>query len=183
MPENQRLIWMTLPLSGIFERRVAHREIEDLGGGDEKRGASLFGLGRVGAALANDPQPLSCCLPAVDCDPVVVRLHSYEDYPTRYGYAEDMEFIATLPQAQTDRVVGTTGDRAFKRALLQSLLQQSYEGKVAVSAATQHDAAVFERQGVDLALIPSADAAKEAAERLLQAEDTAVKRANAGEFT
>jgi hypothetical protein len=63
-------------------------------------------------------------------------------------------------------VVSTLRERALNRALLHGLRQQGYRGKIAVATSRQRDAALFLEEGVDLTLIPYADAAKEAADRL-----------------
>jgi hypothetical protein len=49
---------------------------------------------------------------------------------------------------------------------LDGLRQLDYQGKVAVSAPTQDEAERFAGLGVNMVLVPYADAAKEAAERL-----------------
>jgi hypothetical protein len=50
--------------------------------------------------------------------------------------------------------------------LLHGLRQQDYRGRVALSTSTYRDAKFFEQNHVDVVLIPYADAAKEAADRL-----------------
>jgi hypothetical protein len=65
-------------------------------------------------------------------------------------------------------VVSTLREGALNRALLQELQQQGHPGKVAVSASSGHEADAFRRDRADLALVPYADAAKEAADKLLR---------------
>jgi Trk K+ transport system NAD-binding subunit len=109
-----------------------------------------------------------CHLLAIDFDPAAVRLHEREGYRARYGDAEDPEFIATLPLERVAWVVSTLRDRALNRALLQGLKQQSFRGKVAISSSTRREADDFRQNGVDLVLVPYADAAKEAADKLVR---------------
>ena len=156
------------PYLGWFERKVTHREMDSLAERKDQVDVLLFGLGRFGSTLANMLRERGCRLLAIDFDPTIVRLHEQEGYRTRYGDAEDPEFIATLPLESAVWVVSTLRERALNRALLQGLQQQGYRGKVAVSASTRHEADEFRRHGADLALVPYADAAKEAADKLLR---------------
>ena len=139
-----------------------------LGRGIETLAGWLFGLGRYGSTLANMLRERGCHLLAIDFDPAAVRLHEREGYRARYGDAEDPEFIATLPLERVAWVVSTLRDRALNRALLQGLKQQSFRGKVAISSSTRREADDFRQNGVDLVLVPYADAAKEAADKLVR---------------
>ena len=156
------------PHLGWFERKVTHREMDSLAEGKDQVDVLLFGLGRFGSTLANMLREGGYRLLAIDFDPTIVRLHEREGYRTRYGDAEDPEFIATLPLERAAWVVSTLREGALNRALLQGLQQQNYHGKVAVSASTRHEADGFRREGADLVLVPYADAAKEAADKLLR---------------
>jgi Trk K+ transport system NAD-binding subunit len=145
---------------------VAHRELDALGDGSGRADVLLFGLGRFGAAVAANLRERGRNLLAVDFDPEAVRHHAREGFATRYGDAEDPEFLATLPLMQVKWVVSTMRDPALNRALLQGLRHQDYRGKVALTVASRRDAEHFAGEGVDLVLIPYADAAREAADRL-----------------
>lgn len=129
----------------------------------------LFGLGRFGSTIADRLREQGCRIQAIDFDPNVMRLHERAGYQARYGDAEDPEPIGTLPLDNATLVVSTLRDRILTRALLQGLKQQGYHGKVAVSTSTLQEAEEFHRQGADLVLVPYADAAKEAADKLVRA--------------
>jgi hypothetical protein len=163
---SHRLYEWLGPYLNVFEREVAHREIDSQVEGNERVEVLLFGLGRFGASLANELRQRGCRLLAIDFDPEVVRRHKGGGYLARYGDAEDPEFLATLPLERINWVVSTLRDRSVDKALLHGLQQQSYQGKVAISASMWNDATWLKDQGADLILIPYADAAKEAAERL-----------------
>ncbi len=156
------------PYLGSFERKVTHREMDSLNENNEGVDVLLFGLGRFGSTLANLLRERGCRLLAIDFDPVAVRLHEREGYRASYGDAEDPEFIATLPLERVVWVVSTLRDRALNLALLQGLQQQGFRGKVAVSSSTRHEADGFRQNRVDLVLVPYADAAKEAADKLVR---------------
>jgi Kef-type K+ transport system membrane component KefB len=157
------------PYLTIFERRLAHREIgspvDEEGGID----VLLIGLGRFGAAVAENLLERGCRLLAVDFDPEVVKRHNHDRYTVHYGDAEDPEFVASLPLKRAKWVVSTVRDRAINRMLLHGLRQQGYCGKVAISSSSNRDAALSDGDDVDLLLIPYSDAAKEAADRLVAA--------------
>ncbi len=154
------------PWLSIFERKVAHRELDsplDEGG---RVDILLIGLGRFGAAMAASLRERGCRLLAVDFDPEAVRQHTRDGYTVHYGDAEDPEFVASLPLQRSEWVVSTVRDRSINQMLLHGLRQQGYQGKVALSASSRREARTYEEEGVDRVFIPYADAAEEAAERL-----------------
>ena len=151
------------PWLSIFERNVPHRELDSPLAGGDNVDVLLIGLGRYGAALANNLRDMHCRVMAVDFDPTAVERHTREGYQVHYGDAEDPEFVATLPLAHTRWVVSTVRDRKINKNLLHGLRQQNYRGKVAVAASSHRDRSLFEQEGVDLVLIPYSDAAREAA--------------------
>ncbi len=156
------------PYLGWFERKVTHRETDGLTDPNDGVDVLLFGLGRFGSTIADRLREQGCRIQAIDFDPTVVRLHERAGYQARYGDAEDPEFIGTLPLEQATLVVSTLRDRVLNRALLQGLQQQGFRGKVAVSTSTLQEAEAFRQEGVDLVLLPYADAANEAAGKLIQ---------------
>ncbi|CAM3316235.1 cation:proton antiporter [Halomonas lysinitropha] len=155
------------PRLSIFERQVPHRELDDLMGDNNEVDVLLIGLGRYGAALAADLRQRGCRLLAVDFDPTTVQQHARDRYRVCYGDAEDSEFLATLPLQKARWVVSTLRDPGVNRMMLQGLRQQGYPGKVAVAVSQQRDVQRFEKEGVDLVLVPYADAAREAAIRVM----------------
>lgn len=163
--------WMTL-----FERKVPYREIDSPFDGSGNIDVLVVGLGRYGASLAAHLRERGSRLLAVDFDPTSVQQHLREGYMVHYGDVEDPEFIATLPLSRIQWVVSTVRDRSVNRMLLHGLREQGYTGKVAMATASHRDAAWFEKEGVDLTLIPYADAAKEAAEKLMPKPVTGGRR-------
>ncbi len=151
-----------------FERRVAHREADAIATDTGDVDILLFGLGRMGATLASNLRERGCRVLAVDFDPVAVRLHNREGYEARYGDVEDPEFIASLPLERAGWVVSTLRDGSLNRGLLRVLREQRYRGKVAVAASGQREVGGLTEAGASLVLVPYADAAREAAERLVR---------------
>jgi Kef-type K+ transport system membrane component KefB len=161
------------PYLGLFERRVPQRELDAAIQEDSRIDVLLIGLGRFGATMAGHLRDRGYRLLAVDFDPQAVSRHGHHGYRVHYGDAEDPEFIASLPLADTSWVVSTVRDRSINRMLLHGLQQQAYPGKIAISASDSEEAKIFEQSGVDLVLIPYADAAKQAADRLIAETATA----------
>jgi hypothetical protein len=157
--------WLS-PYLGFFERKVTHRERGDARDDEQDVDVVLFGLGRFGATIAADLRARGCRLLAIDFDPEAVRVHEQEGYLARYGDAEDPEFVATLPLDKAQWVVSTLRDRSLNKALVDGLRHLGYQGRVAVSAPTQREADRYTEQAVNLVLVPYADAAKGAADRL-----------------
>lgn len=169
------------PWLSVFERRLPHREIDSTLQEGDRADVLLTGLGRYGAALAEQLRQRGCRLLGVDFDPGAVEQHARDGYRVHYGDAEDPEFVATLPLAHADWVVSTVRDPDVNRMLLHGLRQQNYPGKVAIATSSAREARRFEAEGVDLVLIPYADAAREAACRLVPAARRPAQPENAHE--
>lgn len=155
------------PWLSVFERARPYREMDRPAGEEGDVDVLLVGLGRFGAVVAETLRERGARLLAVDFDPEAVRMHARDGYAVHYGDAEDPEFVASLPLSRAKWVVSTVRDRYITRMLLNGLREQGYRGKVAVSASSRRDAREFEELGVDLVLVPYADAARETADRLM----------------
>ena len=164
------------PYLSFFERKVAYREQAQRAADSGPVDVLLFGLGRYGAVMARSLRKQGCRLLAIDIDPDALRRHDADGFATRYGDAEDPEFIATLPLDQVEWVVSTVRERELNKMLLHALRQQGFRGKIALSATNPADAAVLEKAGADRVLIPYADSARETAMRLFPHGDTAAVR-------
>lgn len=157
------------PWLSVFERNVPHRELDSPLDAGEQVDILMIGLGRYGTVLAENLRAQGCRLLAVDFDPNTVQKHVGDGFKVHYGDAEDPEFVATLPLKHVQWVVSTLRDPRINRLLLHGLQQKGYCGKVAIASSSHKDAVQFRQIGVDLVLIPYADAAKEAADRLMDA--------------
>ncbi len=156
------------PWLKIFERKHPPREIK-LGVEPEDGGAEiiLFGLGRYGSGIAQVLRERGVRLLSVDYNPDLVRSEPM-GHPVLYGDAEDPEFIATLPLARTQWVVSTAPERHVSHGLIHTLRNLGYTGRIAVTAHGSGEVAKLEQAGADLVLVPLADAAREATDRLLR---------------
>ena len=158
------------PWLSIFERKVPYRELDGPLSSVDEVDVLVIGLGRYGAVLAGTLRERGYKLLAVDFDPTAVQQHMQDGYRVHYGDVEDPEFVATLPLERTRWVVSTVRDQTINRMLLHGLRQQNYRGKVAIASSSHRDAVLLQQDGVDLVLIPYADAAKEAADRLMSGQ-------------
>lgn len=159
--------WLA-PWLKVFERRHPHREMGP-GATPEEDGAKIviFGLGRYGFGIAQALRERGQRVLSVDFNPELVRSGDPAGHPVRYGDAEDPEFIATLPLAHLQWVVSTARDRHVNLALIHTLRNLGYAGRIAVTAHGPDEVARLEQAGADLVMAPFADAALEAAEQLL----------------
>jgi len=155
------------PWISIFERTVASREIDSPFDETGDIDVLVVGLGRYGAALAAQLRDRGSRLLAVDFDPSIVEQHLRDGYQVHYGDAEDPEFVASLPLSRIRWVVSSVRHGDINRMLLHGLREQGYLGKVAIATFSHREAKWFEQKGVDLTLIPYADAAREAATRIM----------------
>ncbi len=159
--------WLA-PWLRVFERRQAHREPgHGLGIEDGVSQVILFGLGRYGTGIARALRDRGCRVLGVDYNPELVRAGDPMGHAVLYGDAEDPEFVASLPLATTQWVVSTARERHVSQALINTLRNQGFRGRIAVTAHAPGELSRLEQAGADLVLAPFSDAAREAADRLL----------------
>lgn len=156
------------PWLGVFERRQPYREAEqDSVPDDAVPLVVLFGLGRYGNGIARTLRERGWRVLGVDFNPDLVRAGDATGHPVMFGDAEDPEFIATLPLGRVHWVVSTTRERHVNLSLIHSLRSLGYSRRIAITAQAPDDAARLEQAGADLILVPFADAAREAADRIM----------------
>ena len=156
------------PWLKLFERRNPYREsyqdtVIDSGTTD----IVLFGMGRYGNGIARALRGRGNRVTGIDYNPELVRSGDGMGYPVLYGDAENPEFVGSLPLSQVQWVVSTTRERHVNQALIHTLRSLGYAGRIAVTAHGTRETAQLQQAGADLVLVPYADAAHQAAERLL----------------
>ncbi len=168
------------PLLGLFERRAARREqAGDPAGPERGHDVILFGLGRYGGDIWRGLRQHGLSVLGVDFDPAVVRHWQAQGYPACYGDAADPDFPETLPLDTARWIVcavpqpqqGVVHDNA-KITLLQAVRSHGFKGRVALTAHDAHEAMQMRRQGVDVVLMPFLDAARQAVELFIEADET-----------
>jgi len=159
------------PWLGVFERKQAYREeVGNLATGENSVDIILFGLGRFGSSIASELRQRGHRVLGVDFDPYLVRQQEGNGYAVRYGDAEDPEFLASLPLTQASWVLCSVREMPVNLTLLHGLRDYNYKGCVAVTAHTIADAKQLQQAGANQVLMPYADAAAEAIDKLFAAE-------------
>ncbi|MGB3401552.1 MAG: cation:proton antiporter family protein [Microcoleaceae cyanobacterium] len=128
----------------------------------------VFGLGRYGGNLLQylSQQPFS--IVGIDFDPELVQSWRKQGILAFYGDAEDPEFAATLPLNTAKWVVSTLPGERVGLALLRTLKQLQFQGKIALTSHSVQEKQILKQEGADLVLLPFNDAAKEAAQTLVE---------------
>lgn len=170
------------PALGFFERRNPIREETAKQQSEMTQGKHdviLFGLGRYGRAIADHLMKNGYRILAVDFNPDEVRRWRKRGIDALYGDAFDQEFIGSLPLKDVKWVISAMPQHDLglthedpRRVLMDSLKQQHYRGKIAISTQQVHDRQSLIDQGADLVFLPFHDAAERAVERITEAQRT-----------
>ncbi|TFZ04252.1 cation:proton antiporter [Ramlibacter rhizophilus] len=166
---SQPLYARLAPWLGVFERRHPYREQDGERGPSESLLAPqvlVFGQGRYGSRLLRQMQGAGVRVLGVDFDPDVVRGLQAQQLPVRYGDAEDMEFVQTLPLAQAQWVAIALPDWPSTHILLKALEAAGYSGRLAAAARDAQHHEHLARTRIDRILNPFDDAADHAAQYL-----------------
>jgi Kef-type K+ transport system membrane component KefB len=167
------------PALGLFERRSkATEEIEARAAAERDVDVILFGLGRYGGDIWRGLRQRGFSVLGVDFDPAAVRHWQAQGLPACYGDAGDPDFAESLPLDRARWVVcavpqqqqGLVHDNA-KFTLLHAVRRHGFAGKVALAAHDAHEAMEMHRQGVDVILMPFVDAARQAVEAVVEADE------------
>ncbi|QFS90198.1 Glutathione-regulated potassium-efflux system protein KefC [Mycobacterium sp. THAF192] len=148
----------------IFERRTSHEP--QLRAGKDDYDVILFGVGRFGSHLADRLSNAGHRVLAVDFDPHGLKQHDSEGVTTMFGSAEDIHLLDSLPLERAKYVVSAIPGLPTNLALLHGLRHHRFDGTVALTAHTQHDAAQLRSAGVDHVLEPFSAAAQTTSDTL-----------------
>ena len=156
------------PWLRIFERRNPYRESgEDESLGDGVNDVVVFGMGRYGARIVQALRARGNRVMTIDYNPELIRFGDATGDPVHFGDAEDPEFVSTLPLSHVQWVVSTAKERSVNQSLIHTLRGLGYAGRIAVTAHVPVDIQSLENAGADVVLVPYADAARDAVDRLL----------------
>ncbi|WP_299442920.1 cation:proton antiporter family protein [uncultured Rhodospira sp.] len=163
------------PLLGMFERRDPAQEaaLMDRLSENARFDVIIIGLGRFGSNIAHGLRQQGWSVLGIDFDPSAMRDGPHRDYPVLFGDATDPEFLKDLPVQHGQWIVnawrvrpeGAAGGNSIL-VMLKTLKAQGYPGRVAVTAQTAAEVPFYRDHGADLVLLPFADAATRAVERL-----------------
>ncbi|WP_308213842.1 cation:proton antiporter [Rhodococcus tibetensis] len=122
--------------------------------------AILYGLGRFGRHVADHLSRAGHRVLAVDFDPQHVGGNTRDGVTAVYGSAEDVHFLETLPLKQARFVISTIPLLETNKALLHGLRHHEYQGRIALTAHTIHDADQLRAAGAEIVLEPFSLAAE-----------------------
>jgi len=163
------------PLLRIFDRPMAASSLrEDAPSTARGHDVILFGLGRYGFGIAGALREAGLNVLGVDFSPDAVRHARSSGYDVVFGDATDPEFLAHLPLnaakwlvlAVPEHDTGLTHDDS-RRALLRTIRDLGYQGRVAVTAHREQTAEELTHGDADIVLMPYRDAAVAAARMIL----------------
>ena len=157
------------PLLGVFERPTPHRELLGEAADDthERPQILVLGLGRYGHRLAGRLRGAGLSVLGVDCDPELVRRLAAEGFSAHFGDGHDPAFLDTLPRGGLSWVISTLPDLESNRSLMHALMEQGFQGEIAVVARDEQQGAELWRLGVPIILYPFRDAVDFATDNIL----------------
>jgi Kef-type K+ transport system membrane component KefB len=153
------------PWLGVFERAHPLREAD----ADDLAPARLpdvvvFGLGRYGSRVVEDLHARGIRVAGIDFDPEVVRALQQRGIDARFGDAEDLHLLETLPLTRIRWIICTLPQPEINAALLQALAALGYHGASAVTVHHDDDGATLAAAGASHVLHPYRNAADFAAD-------------------
>ena len=166
------------PFIGVFERAGAPREQSTEQHSEDTYPVIIFGLGRLGTAVATRLKEKGIKVLGLDFNPSAIKRWNYLGLDTEYGDVTDAEFVADLPLRHAQWVVSTiphhhTGltSEDTRRTIVQLTRSSGFTGKLATVSQSKVETEELKLLGVDLVLEPFQDAADRASELLLEGLD------------
>ncbi|MBB6229116.1 Kef-type K+ transport system membrane component KefB [Polymorphobacter multimanifer] len=155
------------PYLDFFERKKPEREEEDeQKARKEPPAVILFGLSRLGGALAHRLLEAKVPALAIDYDPTLVEQWQERGLDAVYGDASDPEHLAELPLESARLIISTISHHGVditaidsRLTLIRTLKAEKFEGKLAVTVYQHEDMEHIRTAGADFILEPFEDAA------------------------
>jgi len=157
------------PWLGLFERKQPYREMaveQSAVAGEQAPEVIVFGGGRFGSRLVDRLLNGGLKVLVVDFDPEAVQSLRDKGIPVRFGDAEDMDLVATLPLKNAQWVVSALPEEDVNFMLLQGLREQGFSGTVAMTARGMEDESLLASRGATRIFHPYDDAADFAAHEI-----------------
>jgi Kef-type K+ transport system membrane component KefB len=175
---SHQLYTLLEPVLGIFERRGAPREQPEEIHASGSYPIIIFGLGRLGTAIAMRLREKGVKVLGLDFNPATIKHWNKIGLDTQYGDVTDAEFITELPLRHARWIVTTiphhhTGlsSEDTRKTIIQLTRSAGFTGKLATVSQSKLETEELELLGVDLILEPFQDAADRASELLLESPD------------
>ncbi len=173
---SHKLYEICEPYLGFFERRRAHRELDDTEGVTPGQGYDfiIFGLGRYGCRIGSRLHEQGYKLLGIDFDPEALENWRRMGLDAAFGDATDPEFVAHLHLADVRAIVsavprdrGALTEADPQLALLHGLSSANYKGKVFLSVQKAAEVDDLLKKGASVVLKPFDDAADYAVRQLV----------------
>jgi len=172
---SHQLYSLFAPIIGIFERSGTPREsIADEHTTDHYP-VIIFGLGRLGTAIALQLKEKGIRVLGIDFNPSAIKNWKALGLDCEYGDATDAEFIIELPLKHAHWVVSTipqlhTGlsSEDTRRTVMQLTRSAGYKGKLAAVSQSNTDTEQLNLLDVELILAPFQDTADRAVKMLFE---------------
>lgn len=167
------------PVIGVFERADTPREQTEESHCDDHYPVIIFGLGRLGTAIAIRLREKGVRVLGLDFNPTAIKNWQKLGLDTEYGDVTDAEFVTELPLRYAQWVVSTiphhhTGvsyeDTA--KTIVQLTRTAGFTGKLATVSQSRLETEELKVLDIDLVLEPFQDAADRASELLLDGLNT-----------
>ncbi|WP_049722919.1 cation:proton antiporter [Gilvimarinus polysaccharolyticus] len=163
------------PRLNIFERKNTSREQCPEHQADNHHQVIIFGLGRLGTAIATRLADKGIKVLGLDFNPSATKHWGLLGLDSAYGDVTDAEFLQELPLRHAQWIVSTiphhhTGlsYEDTKKTIVQSVNSAGLAMKLAAVSQSKQETEALKNLGVDLVLEPFQDAADRAAELLLE---------------
>jgi len=160
---SEQLYAKLAPFLERFERTNKHNVAESTTETKATYDIVIFGLGRLGAMIAEEFIKKDKSVLVVDLDMEKIRVHTNCEFDVLYGDMEALECINHLPLTKTEWVISTVRQVPENLALLYALKESEFKGKTAVFAETPEDFEIIKTKGVDRPLMPHAELAEKLA--------------------
>lgn len=171
------------PVLGVFERKHTTREQNLTSESNNHPQVVIFGLGRLGTAIAKRLSDQGVRVLGVDFSPSAIKNGGLLRLHTEYGDVSDAEFMVELPLHQATWIISTIPHHQtgvsfedIRKTIFQLVKATNFSGKLAVVSQSVLETEELTLLGVDLVLEPFQDAADRAAEMLFESLDIEVSQ-------
>lgn len=168
------------PLLGVFERKNTNREQHSEQQPNGSPQVIIFGMGRLGTAIATGLRNKGIKVLGIDFNPLVTKHWGPLDLDTAYGDVTDAEFLQELPLRHAQWIVSTVPHHHTglsyedtRKTIVQSVNSAGFTGKLAAVSHSKQETETLKHLGINLVLEPFQDAADQATELLFEGLDTA----------
>ena len=133
---SHRIYGVLRPYVQRFERSTPHPEEELADAMTTPPQVLVFGTGRLGTVLLTRLRDHGIEAWGIDFDPVAVRRLREVGFSTRFGDAEDPDFVATLPLSSASLVISTFRFEDVEVTLMHALRNEGFAGPIILTSET-----------------------------------------------